>query len=568
MARGLRADGRWERVAGVRCARYIRLILIVVTLLAARVADAQGEADRVVVVANERDPESLEVARHYMAARGIPEANLVLLPMSTKEAVSWGEFISEILDPLRGRLTADGWLEGIASPLRDEYGRRRFISTGNRIAYLVLCRGVPLKIEQNADWTAGATKPGLNPGLLVNSASVDSELSTMAMNGTAVNGQIPNPLFRVEENRQVVLDPVVRVARLDGPTAQAARDLVDNALAAERAGIAGRAYVDLSGWNPLGDDWLEKIAKVLDEAGFDVDIDRERPVMPAYARFDAPAFYFGWYDWNLKGPMAVPGFHFPPGAIAVHIHSYSAETLRSETQNWAGPLVARGATATLGNVHEPYLQLTHRLDMFFSALMEGRTFGVAGFYSTPVLSWQGVLVGDPLYRPFAVDLDHQWANRAAIPATLRTAVVSRKVRLLLRADDKTGAVQLARAQFRESPSLASGLLLAQTVAAIDGPQSAPQHLRFISMLDQIDPRELGIALQAAQALTGWGAHGDAFAVYKRALASTVPAWADEAAIIQLALNASRNAGVTEGVAALQARLSLLRAPPANPQPGG
>jgi hypothetical protein len=384
------------------------------------------------------------------------------------------------------------------------------------------------------------------------------------MSGTALNGQIPNPLYHMEAGRRIVPAPVVRVARLDGPTPKSARDLIDNAIAAERTGLAGRAYVDLSGWNPMGDAWLERIATFLDAAGFDVDVDRVKPTMAASARFDAPALYFGWYDWNLSGPMAVSEFRFPPGAIAIHIQSYSAETLRSETKNWCGPLIARGVTATLGNVHEPYLGFTHRLDMFLEALFEGRTFGDAGYFSTPVLSWQAVLVGDPLYRPFAKSFASQWENRKEFPSAVRTALASRKIRLLLRADAKDEAMRIARDQFRDTPSIASGLLLAETAAEIDAPAAAPAHLKFIAVLDRIEPGEIGVALDAARKLTTWGAHADAFQVYKTVLAPPVPAWAEEATLIEAALREARLAGVTDGVAGLESRLELLRTPAAVP----
>jgi uncharacterized protein (TIGR03790 family) len=553
-----------KKVDDVRRTSFIRMILLAAASVPVCAVGADDEAARVVVVANERDAESVALAHYYMAARNIPPENLVVLPMAQSEVINWDQFITQIFDPLRARLSSAGWLEGIMGERRDEFGRRKFVSTDNRISYLVLCRGVPLKIEQNPKWLAAAAKTIREPGTVANSASVDSELSTMAMGGTSLNGQIPNPLFRLEAGRLIVPAPVVRVARLDGPTPQSVRDLVDNAIAAERTGLAGRAYVDLSGWNPMGDAWLERIATFLDAAGFDIDVDRVKATIPASARFDAPALYFGWYDWNLSGPMALPGFRFPPGAIAIHIQSYSAETLHSETKNWCGPLIARGVTATLGNVYEPYLGFTHRLDMFLEALFEGRTFGDAGYFSTPVLSWQAVLVGDPLYRPFAKSFASQWENREDFPPAVRTALASRKIRLLLRAEERDEAMRIARDQFRDSPSIASGLLLAETAAEVDGPAAAPAHLKFIAMLDRIEPLEIGVALDAARMLAAWDAHADAFEVYKRVLTLPVPAWAEEVSLIETALREGRLAGVTDGVAALETRLSLLRTPAAAP----
>jgi hypothetical protein len=95
------------------------------------------------------------------------------------------------------------------------------------------------------------------------------------------------------------------------------------------------------------------------------------------------------------------------GAIAYHIHSYSATTLRSASQHWAGPLIRAGAAATMGSVYEPYLDLTPHVDLFTQALLEGYTLIEAGYRSQRALSWMNVIVGDPLYTPFARTLSKE-----------------------------------------------------------------------------------------------------------------------------------------------------------------
>jgi hypothetical protein len=110
--------------------------------------------------------------------------------------------------------------------------------------------------------------------------------------------------------------------------------------------------------------------------------------------------YIGWYDANASGPFTSPRVEFMPGAFAYHLHSYSAATLRTTTQNWVGPLLAKGATITMGCVDEPYLACTPEVAVFLSRLLfQGFTFGEAACASQPVLSWQTTVVGDPLYRP-------------------------------------------------------------------------------------------------------------------------------------------------------------------------
>jgi hypothetical protein len=120
----------------------------------------------------------------------------------------------------------------------------------------------------------------------------------------------------------------------------------------------------------------------------------------AYPMTDC-ALYYGWYTENLAGPFVRPDFHFVPGAIAVHIHSFSARTLRDPNATWVGPLLTKGAAGSVGNVYEPYLQFTAQLDIFNDRLLHGFCFAESAYMSMRVLSWMSVMVGDPLYRPYA-----------------------------------------------------------------------------------------------------------------------------------------------------------------------
>ena len=103
-----------------------------------------------------------------------------------------------------------------------------------------------------------------------------------------------------------------------------------------------------------------------------------------------------------------------PGAFAYHLHSYSAQTLRSTTQHWCGPFLAEGVTATMGCVNEPYLGATPNIAFFFMRWLSGFTFGEAAYCAQGALSWQTTVVGDPLYRPFGQN-----------PQTLHEALAAR-----------------------------------------------------------------------------------------------------------------------------------------------
>ena len=450
------------------------------------------------------------------------------------------------------------------SPLTDEIGRRKATISGHRISYLVLTRGVPLRIEENAAWKPATPPPGLNGNLAVNQASVDGELALVAASGTPILGVVPNPFYRKREVNILAAQSVVRVARLDGPTPAVVRGMVDGALLGERQGLAGRAYVDLGGPHPAGNTWLESVAGQLAAAGFETEVDRANAVLPPLARFDAPVLYFGWYDWNVKGPFTVPGFRFPPGAIAVHIHSFSAQSLRTDKQFWCGPLLARGAAATVGNVFEPYLEATHHLDLFVEALLRGETLGAAAYYSLPALSWQDVVLGDPLYRPFARSAEQVYADRAKLPSELQPYAVLRQARIALQGGRKDEALRLARGAFRETPSVAVGVSLAQLAREVEGPESAVRALGFLELLPRFEPRDLGAVSVAAALLVDCGVPTKALALYDKALAKPPPM--GEVEFLEEAIRLASKAGFPARSSAWQARLAVVKPPPPPPAP--
>jgi len=452
-------SGKRRILRGVRDA-----ILPLAFFLLAMVASAAADdlAARVVVLANSRQPQSLDLARFYAVQRHVPEANIVALPLPEEEKISWRQFVDEVWTPLQDELLRRGWIEGTTSGLRDRMGRKRQTFTDQRISYLVICRGMPLRIANDPALLSPQGK--IPPQFSRNEAAVDSELSLLAWGDYETTGPIGNPLV----GRQGPLLPdaaqIVKVSRLDGPDWESARALVVSALTAERDGLIGRYYIDFKGPHPDGDTWLEATRAMLARLGFDGDVENTPATFATDTRFDAPALYFGWYASDLNGPFVREGFRFPPGAIALHIHSFSAATLRSPQQGWSGPLVARGVTATVGNVYEPYLQLTHRPDRLFAALAMGSNWGDAVYYALPALSWQALAIGDPLYRPFGVSVDEQQARSATLPAALRPYVAIRQANLLSAQKRTAEAIALLRKELAARPDPAIAMKLAELVA--------------------------------------------------------------------------------------------------------
>ena len=381
---------------------------------------AESLADHLVIVYNEVLPESESLAHYYADARHIPDSRIVGVRCPINEEISRAEYQSQIEKPLRDAFVKKGWLTlaKTTSPFGDQTLTIQ-AATSNDVWCIVLMKGVPLKIANDPTLQE---PPTTNPQLNTNAASVDSELTLLPMVGLPRIGALPNPYQLLGYQRRFdSLDArsMVLVARLDAPNANTVRRMIDDAIFAEGRRLTGRAALDTRGLDDAksgyfqGDEWLLASADLLAKQGWEIELDKKPEIFPDNKPWRDLAIYAGWYAPNASGPFmrGTPDDPiFERGAIAYHIHSFSAATLRSETENWCGPLLLKGAAATMGAVYEPYLDFMPRWDTFLRRLTEGGTFIESAYVSQKVLSWMTVFVGDPLYTPFALNMDKALAE--------------------------------------------------------------------------------------------------------------------------------------------------------------
>lgn len=395
-------------------------------------------AEQVLIVSNDQDPDSRSLAEYYAAKRAVPTNQLCRVSVRPAETITRQEFNRDVRQPILDFLTRNGLLRQEPAPRRDPVlgDVPSVVTVSNRISCVVLMRGVPLRIDPDPTVDEGAVTNGLPKAFQRNEASVDSELTVLPVEGLPLTGPLRNPFFGSRAlqfapplNRQIVL-----VGRLDGPEPATVRRMIDDALFAERYGLHGRGYFDLRAATEAGmatgDTWLRESCRRFREAGYECDLDERAELFEEDYPMSDVAVYAGWYAPDVTGPFRRPTFRFQTGAVACHIHSFSAASVRSTTSHWVGPLLDKGAAATLGNVFEPYLTMTPALDEFFRRLLDGMTFLEAGYASQPVLSWQTTFVGDPLYRPFAASLDEQIARLTADKRPELAWAYLRKVNLL------------------------------------------------------------------------------------------------------------------------------------------
>ena len=395
---------------------FILILLFLFMLVGSQ--DGASAADdlpaQTIVVFNAAVPDAKSLAKFYAEERGIADDHLVELDCPREEEISREQYDATIADPLRKIFDQRQWWH--VHEAAD--GARRVQTLA--IHFIALIRGMPLKIRPTATPYPGDT-PGAGPILSRNEASVDSELSTLAFFTRQISGAVANSYF--QSFRPIAEDttaPLLLVTRLDAPESATVRRMITDAIQAEKDGLWGRAYVDgaheTSSGKEVGDAWMRAIVDQAQKEGVPVVFDDVPAIFPDNYPMTDCALYYGWYAGNIAGPFNQQG-RFVPGAVAAHIHSYSAATLRDENSGWAGPLVSRGAAATIGNVYEPYLELTAHLDILNDRLLHGFTFAESVFMASRVLSWMGVAVGDPLYRPYLnwTQIDSKASPKSAAP---------------------------------------------------------------------------------------------------------------------------------------------------------
>ena len=109
------------------------------------------------------------------------------------------------------------------------------------------------------------------------------------------------------------------------------------------------------------------------------------------------------------------GFHWLPGAIMTEYVSTNARTFHRPPDDWnisdwdhpklwwggapqtlSADYILEGATGASGHVAEPYLIYTPHPDLLLPAYFSGRNLADSYYLSIPMLSWQNVVIGDPL----------------------------------------------------------------------------------------------------------------------------------------------------------------------------
>ena len=127
--------------------------------------------------------------------------------------------------------------------------------------------------------------------------------------------------------------------------------------------------------------------------------------------------YAAWGSNDRNRKRRFLGFQWAPGAIATEYVSTDGRTFERPPDSWTittwtdkahffadspqsltADYIHEGATGCSGHVTEPYLAATPHPDQLLPAYFSGRNLAESYYLAIPGLSWQNIVVGDPLCR--------------------------------------------------------------------------------------------------------------------------------------------------------------------------
>lgn len=321
---------------------------------------------KVLVVINDKSPESIEIGQYYARVRKIPEGNVVHIQCEPGETISKEAYFRDIEEPLKK------------------------LAKGKD--YIVLTRGIPIRVQVPQGYSVDALIAGMEiPVAPIDNVYPGADLSAWR-----------NPYYLSHVPFSHGEFKLYLVTRLDGYTVAQAKILVDHSLRAEP--VRGPFFVNKApgrdeGGYQIPQQFLDQAYANLHSQGYKIEV-----VSDGFRAPFAPVMgYASWGSndrtFNAKSYRKI---RFVPGALAQTYVSTSARTFRRTKggQSLIADLIEQGVTGVVGYVSEPYASALARPDYIFDRYTEGFNLAESFYSSMPLIKWKEVVIGDPLCRPY------------------------------------------------------------------------------------------------------------------------------------------------------------------------
>jgi len=328
------------------------VFLASLTLLAWRVSAEGLSPDRLGVIYSSSDPASANIAQYYAAHRGIPPGNMIGLSVPDRATISRDE-----LKQLRSEM---------------------LLSLPSNVQSLLLVWSRPYAVECMSITTAFAA--GYQPAF----CEPGCERTKI------------NPLFDTQGWLPADTTGWLPAMLLPSHDEALARALIDRGLRADASKARGTIYLirtQDSSRNVRAAEYAEADVLVAGRAAI------RQLSTPVLSVPDPAIAYF-------TGAIRVEELqkiHFLPGAAADHLTS-TGGALENADQMSALEWLGQGATATYGTVSEP-CNRTEKFPnpgIFLYHYLQGETL-LEAYWKSVAMPGQGLFIGEPLARPFAVN---------------------------------------------------------------------------------------------------------------------------------------------------------------------
>lgn len=414
-------------------------------------ADARAlEPGQVLLIHNSHDVDSIPIRKRYMELRpGVRALDLCDPTLAGRRTITYAMYRERIREPVRahiGKLEAEGsgifclvLTRGIPHRIKDanrpEAGdhaammREEWLDRGDFTASSTDSELTLLRFDLEAGESGGSFDSALdgfvsNPWFAVPGRFTDHGRRARgarsmpslgaAWMGEADDGSRDGPLrggWSPAEGgpTEPALSPgdIFLVTRLDGRNVGDVIEAMKRARDPKIRPSEAAFVLDAGEGGTDGGDY-RRAAERFTESGWLVVHDETRAVITA-ADCARPLLLFASHGPRVQnggrpaGAGYLGSFVWHRGAIFNTLESFNGRDIErrsgGEAQIQIADFLAAGGTAGIANAWEPFAFSAARNDLLLEGMIErGLTFAEAAWRALPVLSWQQIVIGDPLMR--------------------------------------------------------------------------------------------------------------------------------------------------------------------------
>jgi uncharacterized protein (TIGR03790 family) len=370
--------------------------------------------DEVLVVLNVNSPISRAVADDYAAKRHVKN----ILSIHCQDSA---------LNTESETIAVGDYAQSIETPMR------RYLATHKKINFIVLTKGIPIRITGSA--MGSCDEHSHEPENVRGHPSVDNTLAALdyanlpgvmkidITGSGAIGRAFSNRYWNATAPFSHSKYGGYLVTRLDGYTEADAKNLTGRALQSETGLTNGTVLLDVQPIFGLGDKKTQPApitgTVILSESPwseYNADLRNAHDLLTRRGIADeldlSETFagqrtnllgYFSWGSNDAKySSAAYQTLFFAPGSLGDTAVSTSARTFLPTTggQSLLVDLIAHGLNCGKGYVNEPLLQANASPTIVLDRYTSGYTMAESFYAASRFVGWEDIIIGDPLCCPY------------------------------------------------------------------------------------------------------------------------------------------------------------------------